>query len=84
MNHWLRPTDHVRAEAPEKILLRLGGSRTVYYLGSSYVGELPLKQAVAYADQCDICVIYCGNGVGYFQGRACDFAQPRYLLIAGK
>ncbi len=49
-------------------------------LGESYIGELSLKQAVEKALFGEICIIYCGNGVGYYQGEQDIGSSPRFLL----
>ena len=66
----------------ETAIFRFGKTRTVYYLGASCIGRIPLTQAVQYAAQGDICIIYCGNGRGYYQGEPYSGNKNKYLLIA--
>ena len=66
----------------EKHLFQLSGAREVYFVGESYTGILPLKQAVTKAHTGEICVIYCGKGIGYYQGEQEYGSPPRYMLLA--
>ena len=62
-------------------MYQLNKSKEVYFIGASYVGELSLKGAVEKASCGEICVIYCGNGIGYYQGEEDRANTPRYFLI---
>jgi len=53
----------------------------LYFIGESYIGTLPLKEAVKKAGTGEICIIYCGNGIGYYQGEQECGKPPRFLLF---
>lgn len=67
----------------EEYLYKLSGTREVYYMGDLFIGKLSLKDAVDRADG-DVCIIYCGNGIAYYQGEEDMAAPPRYLRITSK
>ncbi len=77
----LHPVEYMSSAVMEENLLRLGGTKVVYYMGEGYIGELSLKEAVVEANAGDICIIYCGNGVGYYQGEQVYGKPPRFMLI---
>lgn len=54
----------------------------VYSIGKDYIGKMPLEQAAERANEGEICIIYCGNGIGYYQGEQEKGAPPRFLLLA--
>ena len=76
----LHPIGFMSKSELECELLRMGKREDVYYIGSSYIGEVSLKQAVEKVFFCEICIIYCGNGVGYYQGEQEVGGPPRFLL----
>lgn len=51
-------------------------------MGESYIGEISLKEAVENADGGEICIIYCGKGIGYYQGEQIIGAPSRFMLLA--
>lgn len=55
----------------------------VYFIGEDYIGRLTLPQAARRAQEGEICVIYFGNGIGYYQGEQCTGKPPRFLLSKG-
>ena len=65
----------------EKYLFQMSGTKDVYYMGESYIGELCLRDAVQKAGMGEICIIYCGKGIGYYQGEQEYGSPPRFLLI---
>lgn len=60
-------------------LYQSSNAKEVYYIGEGYIGKLSLDQATVRTNTGEICIIYCGNGVGYYQGEECG-KPPRYLL----
>lgn len=74
----LQSVEYMSSAVMEEMLLRLGGTNIVYYMGLGYIGELTLKEAVAEAHAGDICTIYCGNGVGYYQG---EIEEGKWLVL---
>ena len=77
----LQETDYMTVDELEAELYQLSKTRVVYFIGASYVGKLSLKEAVEKASCGEICVIYCGNGIGYYQGEEDRANTPRYFLI---
>ena len=77
----LQATDYMPPSVMEKRLLELAGAKSVYYIGTNYIGELSLKEAVDMAYMDDVCIIYCGNGIGYYQGEQEYGSPPRFLLL---
>ncbi len=75
----LKPVDFLLAKDLENLLFRVGKTKNVYYFGS-FIEETTLEYAVNEAIHGDICIIYCGNGIGYYQGEE-DIKAPRYLLL---
>ena len=66
---------------PLKQLLRQSGAgENVYFLGSSHIGPTSLEDALHRAEQGELCLIYLGNGIGYWQGEQ-NPTQPRALLF---
>lgn len=78
----LKPTKFMSTSTLEKFLFELSGSSTVYFIGEDYIGYLSLNQASQRTQTGEICIIYCGNGIGYYQGEQGYGSPPRYLLRA--
>lgn len=51
-----------------------------YIIGSSYIGEISLEESIRRAQNGEICIIYVGNGIAYYQGEECGGHRPRYVL----
>lgn len=64
----------------EMYLFRISGANEVYYIGEEYMGKLLLHQAALKANTGEICIIYCGKGIAYYQGEQEQGKPPRYLL----
>ena len=79
----LYPVGYMDENDMKRFLLKSGGESEVYYLGPDYIGYLPVEQAVEMSIA-DICIIYCGNGIGYYQGEQEYGPPPRYKLLATK
>ena len=62
-------------------LLPLCNGEEIYFIGESYIGKLSLKGAVQKAGMGEICIIYCGNGIAYYQGEQEKGGPPCYLLM---
>ena len=77
---WMRSVDYMSSEELKKCLSRLSRAKEVYFIGESYIGELSLDQATLRANAGELCIIYCGNGLGYYQGEQEYGKPPRYLL----
>ena len=78
----LHSTAYKPGDAMSKYLLQLSNAKDVYFIGESYVGVLSLEQAVEKARTGEICIIYCGKGIGYYQGEQEKGKPPRFLLKA--
>lgn len=79
----LYPVGYMDPKGMEEYLYKLSGAREVYYMGDLFIGELSLKDAVDRAFG-DVCIIYCGNGIAYYQGEEDIAAPPRYMLVANE
>lgn len=77
----LCPIEYMQKEEMEKYLLKLSGKENVYFIGESYIGYLSLNQAAELASKGEICIIYCGKGIGYYQGEQEIGKPPRFLLM---
>lgn len=65
----------------EGYLLKYVRSRCVYFIGNDYIGEISLEEAVAQMEMGSIGIIYCGDGIGYYQGeQEINGHTPRCLL----
>lgn len=73
--------EYMSCDEMEEYLFQLSGAKDVYFIGEDYIGDLPLKQAARRAHTGEICIIYCGNGIGYYQGEQEIGKPPRYLLL---
>lgn len=77
----LQPVEYMSSDEMERHLFKLSGVRDIYFIGEDYIGELSLKEAVKRAGTGEICIIYCGNGIGYYQGEQDSGKPPRFMLI---
>ena len=79
----LHPTEYMSDTYLEDYLFKLTGVSTVYYMGEDYIGNLSLKEATNRAYGLT-CIIYCGKGIGYYQGEQYIGKPPRFMLIDEK
>lgn len=77
----LQPVEYMYSSDMENFLFQLSGTKIVYFIGEDYIGELSLKDATRKANTGEICIIYCGNGIGYYQGELNYGGPPRFLLL---
>lgn len=77
----LKPLEYMSSKLIERYLFQLSSAKEVYYIGEDYIGQLSLKNAATRVDTGEICIIYCGNGIGYYQGEQDDGPPPRFLLM---
>lgn len=77
----LQSVGYMTKETMEQCLYELSGVRKVYFIGEDYIGNLSIEQAVQRANEGEICIIYCGKGIGYYQGEQEFGKPPRFLLI---
>ena len=76
----LQPVEYLTSEKLSYYLAEKSKKKEVYFIGEDYIGPLYTKAAVARTEMGEWCMIYCGNGYGYFQGEG-EFIKPaRYLL----
>ena len=71
-------------EAMKNYLHKLSGAENVYFIGEDYIGKMLLEQAAERANEGEICIIYCGYGIGYYQGEQEKGAPPRFMLLEEK
>ena len=64
----------------EGYLFRLSRVEEVYFIGEDYIGELSLREATLRANTGELCISYCGKGIGDYQGEQEQGKPPRYLL----
>ena len=76
----LSPTNYMSAECLEKILFKKSRTSFVYFIGEDYIGQIPLKEATQRTQAGEICIIYCGKGIGYYQGEEISGKPPRFFL----
>jgi len=76
----LKAIGYITAYEVEKYLIDLSHVEEVYFLGEDYIGKISLKEAMQKVNRGDICIIYCGNGIGYYQGEEMYGKRPRYFL----
>ena len=73
---------YMSSDVMKRYLQQLSNAKNVYFVGESYIGALSLEQAVTKAQTGEICIIYCGKGIGYYQGEQENGKPPRFLLSA--
>lgn len=76
----LIPTKYMSSDAMNQHFSKLANNKQVYFIGEDYIGQLTLHQAIQRAQEGEICIIYCGEGNGYYQGEQSKGPPPRYLL----
>ena len=81
MQH-MKATRFLSATSLKEHLFQISKNQTVYFLGEDYIGQLSITQAVQRALQGEVCIIYCGQGYGYYQGEQVSGSPPRYFLVA--
>lgn len=79
----LNPVKYMSAKQIEKHFSPILNTSNVYFIGEDYIGQLTLQQAAQRAQEGEICIIYFGNGTGYYQGEQCSGKPPRFLLSKG-
>lgn len=79
-NECLQSVAYMSSEKLEEFLIRQSGVKEVYFIGENHIGTLPLKQATINAGRGEKCIIYCGKGLGYYQGEEEYGSVPRFLL----
>ena len=76
----LQPVEYLTSEKLSCYLAEKSKKKEVYFIGEDYIGSLPIKDAVERTRKGEWCMIYCGNGYGYFQGEGGCIKPARYLL----
>ena len=76
----LQPVEYLTSEKLSYYLAEKSKKKEVYFIGEDYIGLLPIKDAVERTRKGEWCMIYCGNGYGYFQGEGGCIKPARYLL----
>ena len=75
-----RPVEYLTSEKLSYYLAEKSKKKEVYFIGEDYIGPLSIKDAVERTEMGEWCMIYCGNGYGYFQGEGGCIKPARYLL----
>ena len=74
--------DQMPEEYTVKRLLELGAEKRCFLLANGVSGVFTLEVGIEEAYICGLgAVIYCGNGVGYFQGEQCYGSPERWILV---
>ena len=77
----LEKVDYMKKEDLEKYLFRLSGKKNVYFMGMAEKRKkMLLEDAVNEIVEMEIGIIYCGDGIGYYQGEEELADTPRYIL----
>lgn len=76
----LKPVSYMAPAGFVKAYSAFTDNAEVYYIGMHYIGTLPLTQAAQNVDRGDICIVYFGHGMGYYQGEQGQNGTPRYFL----
>ena len=63
-------------------ILEMGGTKRAYYMSIDFIGELTIEEAVRKARE-DYwgCIVYFGNGIGYYHEGELEKFPPEYILI---
>lgn len=77
----LQKVEYMSKSLMVKYLHEIGAPQKIYYIGESCIGEMNLEEAAEKASTGEICIIYCGNGIGYYQGEQEYGSPPRYILM---
>ena len=72
--------DYMSSDQIEKFAFTHTTTKNVYYIGEDYIGELSIKQAIDNVNLGMICIVYFGNGFGFYQGEEEHGNRPRCLL----
>ena len=76
----LEKVSYMGDENLEKYLFQLSGKKDIYFMGINTREKMPLKEAVKRINHFEDGIIYCGNGIGYYQGEEELSDTPRYIL----
>ena len=77
----MQPIEYMKPSLMEKCLFQLNNVSDVYFIGETYIGQMSLQHAVLRCNEGEMCIIYCGMGIGYYQGEQDMGSPPRFLLI---
>lgn len=70
----------INRDEMKKYFGKVSTTGIVYFISESCVGELLLSEAIRKIYDGEICIMYCGKGIGYYQGEEEYGKRPRYLL----
>lgn len=76
----LQPVEYMDRKIMKDFLIKNSNLGKVYFIGESFIGYLSSEEAAERANTGEICIIYCGNGIGYYQGEQEKGKPPRFLL----
>lgn len=78
----IRPIQYMDSKKMKDYFHKVGATSEVYYIGHEDLGYIELDKAVKNASEGDVCIVYLGNGIAYYQGEEVPGGTPRYMLIA--
>lgn len=67
-------------EEVKHFLQNISGTNEIYMIGESYIGEITIDNAINYLRRNEICILYCGNGIGYYQPEENYGDFKKYIL----
>lgn len=74
--------EYLTVEELKDKVLELGGKSQSYLISVGFVGELNFEEAIEMARNDDMgCILYFGNGVGYYHEGELDKFPPEYILL---
>lgn len=80
----LQVSEYKNYEELQQFLMEKSGRKEIYMIGESYIGEIAIEDAIDYLQKSEICILYCGNGIGYYQPEE-DYGNfKKYILISPK
>lgn len=85
----IKPVKYSDPESIKEYLFKVKNYKEVYYFGYSFAGLVDVNQAAEMASEDLCCIIYCGEGFGYYRGEQYEgngigAAPPRFLLCANQ
>ena len=78
----LRPLDDLSPSKIWEYLFQIGNNRKVFFIGEERSEELTLEEAVTRAQAGEFCIIYYGNGRGFYQGEQEFGNTHRFMLLS--
>lgn len=78
----LHPIEYLPEKELKKKILELGGTKKAYLISIYFIGELSVEEGIREARRDDMgCILYFGNGVGYYHEGELEKRPPEYILL---